>query len=232
MNTSTVLITGATGHLGRAVARTFGERGWQLALFGRTVESLQAAFGDDNSHQMLVGVDLLDPAQVDAAVNAAVARFGRIDAVCNLAGSFGMGEDAHSLDTARWKQMFDTNVHTVRHIAHAVVPHFLVAGRGKVVNVGAYAAQKGVAHMGAYVAAKSALLRLTETLSAELRDHGINVNCVLPTIIDTPDNRAAMPQADPSRWVAPADLARVIAFLASEDARAIHGAGLPVTGLS
>jgi NAD(P)-dependent dehydrogenase (short-subunit alcohol dehydrogenase family) len=108
----------------------------------------------------------------------------------------------------------------------------LKAGGGKIVNVGAYAAQKGAAQMGAYVASKSAVIRLTETMAAELRSHNINVNCVLPTIIDTPENRAAMPDADPKRWVAPQDLARVILFLASDAARAIHGAALPVTGLS
>ena len=90
----------------------------------------------------------------------------------------------------------------------------------------------GVAQMGAYVASKSAVIRITEAMAAELRDKNINVNCVLPTVIDTPENRAAMPRADPSKWVAPADLARVIAFLASESARAIHGAAVPVTGLS
>jgi NAD(P)-dependent dehydrogenase (short-subunit alcohol dehydrogenase family) len=100
------------------------------------------------------------------------------------------------------------------------------------VNVGAYAAQKGVAAMGAYVAAKSAVIRITETMAAELREKNINVNCVLPTIIDTPENRAAMPKSDPLRWVAPQDLAAVIVFLASDAARAIHGAAIPVTGLS
>jgi NAD(P)-dependent dehydrogenase (short-subunit alcohol dehydrogenase family) len=108
----------------------------------------------------------------------------------------------------------------------------LAAGGGKIVNVGAYAAQKGAERMGAYVASKSAVIRLTETMAAELRSRGINVNCVLPTIIDTPENRAAMPQTDPRRWVAPQELAEVIVFLASDAARAIHGAALPVTGLS
>ena len=108
----------------------------------------------------------------------------------------------------------------------------LARGGGKIVNVGAFAAQKGVADMGAYVASKSAVIRLTESMAAELRDKNINVNCVLPTIIDTPENRAAMPDADPRSWVAPADLATVIAFLASDAARAVHGAALPVTGLS
>jgi NAD(P)-dependent dehydrogenase (short-subunit alcohol dehydrogenase family) len=100
------------------------------------------------------------------------------------------------------------------------------------VNIGAYSAQRGLANMGAYIAAKSAVIRLTESMAAELRTQNINVNCVLPTIIDTPENRADMPDADPANWVAPHDLAQVIAFLASDAARAVHGAALPVTGLS
>jgi NAD(P)-dependent dehydrogenase (short-subunit alcohol dehydrogenase family) len=113
-----------------------------------------------------------------------------------------------------------------------MVPAMLERGGGKIVNVAAHAAQKGAARMGAYAASKSAVIRLTETMAAELREHNINVNCVLPTIIDTPQNRAEMPKADPRRWVAPADLAQVIVFLASDAARAIHGAALPVSGLS
>jgi NAD(P)-dependent dehydrogenase (short-subunit alcohol dehydrogenase family) len=108
----------------------------------------------------------------------------------------------------------------------------LAAGSGKIVNVAAFAAQQGGARMGAYAASKSVVVRLTESMAAELRDAQINVNCVLPTIIDTPDNRASMPAADPSRWVAPEDLASIILFLASDAARAIHGVALPVSGLS
>src|SRR5207244_11148933 len=108
----------------------------------------------------------------------------------------------------------------------------LKAGGGKIDNVGAFAAQKGAARMGAYVASKSAVIRLTETMAAELREKNINVNCVLPTILDTPENRAEMPDADPRRWVAPQDLAAAIVFLASGAARAIHAVALPVTGLS
>jgi NAD(P)-dependent dehydrogenase (short-subunit alcohol dehydrogenase family) len=108
----------------------------------------------------------------------------------------------------------------------------LLRGGGKIVNVGAYAAQKGVANMGAYCASKAVVIRLTEAMAAELRERNINVNCVLPTVIDTPENRRSMPDADPTRWVAPDDLARIIVFLASPAARAIHGAAIPVTGLS
>jgi NAD(P)-dependent dehydrogenase (short-subunit alcohol dehydrogenase family) len=108
----------------------------------------------------------------------------------------------------------------------------LWAGSGKIVNVAANAAGKGVPGMGAYCASKDAVIRLTESMAAEVRERGVNVNCVLPSIIDTPENRAAMAGADPARWVPPAALAQAIAFLASDAAASVHGAALPVVGLS
>ena len=232
MSAETVLITGASGNLGRAVAAAFAARGANLALLDRDRAHLDAAFGGESDRRMLVAADLLDAAAVEAAAAAVVARFGCIDALCNIAGGFRMGTPVHATSDADWNFLFDLNVRTVLHTARAVVPRMLAAGRGRIVNVGAFAAQKGAAAMGAYVASKSAVIRLTETMAAELRDRGINVNCVLPTVMDTPENRNAMPGADPSRWVAPADLASVIAFLASDAARAVHGAAVPVTGLS
>jgi NAD(P)-dependent dehydrogenase (short-subunit alcohol dehydrogenase family) len=223
---TTVMLTGAAGNLGRAVAAAFAEAGANLVLLdlkGNRQES---------DRQLFVATDLLNAESVQAAVDQAVQRFKRIDVLCNLAGAFRMGSPVHETADKDWSFLFDVNARTVLNTARAVVPLMLKAGGGKIVNVGAYAAQKGAAQMGAYIASKSAVIRLTETMAAELRSHNINVNCVLPTIIDTPENRAAMPDADPKRWVAPQDLARVILFLASDAARAIHGAALPVTGLS
>jgi NAD(P)-dependent dehydrogenase (short-subunit alcohol dehydrogenase family) len=159
-------------------------------------------------------------------------RFKRIDVLCNIAGGFRMGSAVHETSDKDWDLMLNLNARTLLNMSRAVVPVMLKGGGGKIVNIGAFAAQKGAAQMGAYIASKSAVIRLTETMAAELREQNINVNCVLPTIIDTPENRSAMPKADPKRWVAPQDLAQVIVFLASDAARAIHGAALPVTGLS
>ena len=228
----TVFITGAAGNLGRALAAAFEARGANLVLVGRTKESLVAVLGAEAETRLFVAADLRDQAAVDSAVRLARSRFGRVDVLCNIAGGFRMGSPVHETSDADWDFLIDINVRTLLNAVRAVVPQMIEAGGGKIVNVGAFAAQKGVAQMGAYVAAKSAVIRLTEAMSAELRDRNINVNCVLPTIIDTPENRAAMPKLDPSRWVAPADLANVIAFLASDEARAIHGAALPVTGSS
>src|SRR4029077_15221213 len=142
--------------------------------------------------------------------------------LCNIAGGFRMGSPVHETTDKDWDFMFNVNARTVLNMSRAVVPVMLKAGGGKIVNIGAFAAQKGAAQMGAYVASKSAVIRLTETMAAELREKNINVNCVLPTIIDTPENRKAMPDADPAKWVAPADLANVIVFLSSPAAKAIH----------
>jgi NAD(P)-dependent dehydrogenase (short-subunit alcohol dehydrogenase family) len=227
----TVVITGAAGHLGRAVATAFAERGANLVLVDRTRENLQKTFGGEDERRLFVPTDLLEQREVDAAVAEALLRFEHLDVLCNLAGGFRMGEAVHETSDATWNFLFDLNTRTLLHACRAVVPHLLARGRGSIVNVGAFSALKGAANTGAYVASKAAVIRLTESMSLELRERGINVNCVLPTTLDTPVNRSAMPQADPSRWVATEDLAAVIVFLASPAARAVHGAAVPVTGL-
>jgi len=230
--TPAVLVTGATGNLGRAVVRAFEERGDNLLLVGSRRESLASAFGSENAQRAFAPADLLEQARVDAVVRLGIERFGRIDILCNLAGGFRMGPPVHETRDADWDFVFDINVRTLLNTVRAVVPHMIASGGGKIINIGAHAALKGVAQMGPYCASKSAVIRITEAMAAELREKNINVNCVLPTVIDTPENRVAMPNADPARWVAPDDLAKVIVFLASEGARAIHGAAIPVTGLS
>jgi NAD(P)-dependent dehydrogenase (short-subunit alcohol dehydrogenase family) len=226
-----VVVTGAAGNLGAAVADAFAERGASLVLVDLRTEALAARFGDEGGSHLLVAADLRTQAGADEVAAAALARLGRIDVLCNIAGAFRMGEAVHETSDETWRFLFDVNVHSVLHMARAVVPPMLAAGGGSIVNVGANSAQRGGAHVGAYAASKSAVVRLTEAMSAELRERNVNVNCVLPGVIDTPQNRAAMPDADPARWVSAADLARVIVFLASSAARAIHGAAIPVVGL-
>ncbi|HTR58182.1 MAG TPA: SDR family NAD(P)-dependent oxidoreductase [Casimicrobiaceae bacterium] len=228
----TVMVTGAAGNLGRAVARAFEGQRDNLALIGHRRESLEAAFTAENDRRLFIVADLLDRQQVEAAARAALQRFGRIDVLCNIAGGFRMGAPVHETADGDWDLLFDLNVRTLLNCVRAVVPHMIGAGGGRIINVGAASALKGGAQMGAYCAAKSAVIRITESMAAELREKNINVNCVLPTIIDTPENRAAMPKADPARWVAPEDLASVFLFLASSDASAIHGAAIPVPALS
>ena len=227
-----VLITGAAGALGRAVAAHFAARGDTLALLDRDGDALAALARGLPGSVLPLATDLLDPAAVVAAVEAATGRFGGIVAAVNLAGGFAMGAPVHETSAAVWQRMLDLNVNTMLHSAAAVVPVMRRARHGYIVNVGAASAVRGAAKMGAYIASKSALMRLTESMAAELREEGINVNAVLPTTIDTPANRTSMPKADPARWVAPAALADVIGFLTSDAARAVHGALIPVSGLS
>jgi NAD(P)-dependent dehydrogenase (short-subunit alcohol dehydrogenase family) len=231
-NNQTVMVTGASGNLGRAVAYAFEQLGANLVLLDRSRDSLQKAFGNEGEKRLFLATDLLNAAQVQEAVKSATGRFGGIDVLCNVAGGFRMGPAIHETADEDWNFLFDLNARSLLHAVRAVVPGMLAAGKGKIVNIAANSAQKGVARMGAYCASKDVVIRVTEAMSAELRDSNINVNCVMPSIIDTPQNRADMPNADFSRWVAPEALADVIAFLASEGARAIHGAAVPVVGRS
>jgi NAD(P)-dependent dehydrogenase (short-subunit alcohol dehydrogenase family) len=228
----TVVVTGAAGNLGRAVAKAFAALGANLVLVDLKREALEAVYGVENAQRLFAATNLLDQNQVNQSVAAAMQRFGRIDVLCNLAGGFRMGESVHDSTDQNWDFLFNLNNRTLLHTTRAIVPHMLQAGGGKIINVGAFAAQKGQAQMGLYTASKSVVIRLTESMAAELRTRNINVNCVLPTVLDTPENRAAMPDANPANWVTPEALADVIVFLASDAARAVHGAAIPVTGLS
>jgi len=221
------LITGAAGNLGRAVAGAFASQGASLILMDRQNEHLQSAYGGESEDRRFALADLRDAQSVGRALPAGT----RIDVLCNIAGGFRMGQAVHETTDDTWELMLGLNARSVVNCARAVVPGMLAAGNGKIVNVAALAGLSGKANMGAYVASKSAVIRLTESMSAELRDKGINVNCILPSIIDTPQNRKDMPKADPRRWVAPEALADVVLFLASDAARAIHGAAIPVSGL-
>ena len=186
-----VMITGAAGNLGRAVAKAFADAGDVLVLLGRSKDTLARAFGQETPRTVFAAADLLAQDQVGATVQMALDRFGRVDVLCNLAGGFAMGEPVHAASDATWQAMYDLNCRTALIASRAVVPTMLKQRRGKIVNIGAVSALKGAAHMAPYVASKAALMRLTESMAMELRDEGINVNCVLPSIIDTAENRAA-----------------------------------------
>jgi NAD(P)-dependent dehydrogenase (short-subunit alcohol dehydrogenase family) len=219
-----VAITGAFGALGSAVVRACIAEGAQVAAIDRAPAPRAplegaALFGD---------VDLASDAGASDVVAAIVARFGRLDALVNIAGGFRWEPLADgSLDT--WNELYELNLRTAVAACRAALPH-LPADRGRIVNIGAAGAVKAGAGMGAYAASKSGVARLTEALAEEQKARGITVNAVLPSIIDTPANRADMPKADFATWVQPAQLADVIVFLLSAKAQAITGALLPVTG--
>ena len=215
----TVVITGALGGLGRrvcAVAEAQGARILRLDIARN--ESLADSYA----------VDLTN---ADATFEL-IQSLGPFDGLINLAGGFAMGTESWDSSEDQWDLMFSLNVSTMRNAIKAAVPVLLEQQAGSIVNVGAYGAREGQGLMGAYCASKSVVMRLTETLAEELKTKGINVNAVLPTVIDTAANRAAMPDAEPADWVSPDDLAAVICFLASPAARAVNGALIPVRGLS
>ncbi len=229
------LITGATGALGRVVARHFLTAGATLALTGRDENALHQLFADlalNPDHLLIGGIDLSEPEQAEAAVRQAAERFGRIDILVNTVGGYKGGATVDQTPVADWDALWAINARVAFLISRAVVPVMLTAGEGRIVHVAGRAGISGAAGIAAYAAAKSAVIRLTESLAAELKERNINVNCVLPGTIDTPANRAAMPSADFRRWVPPDAIADVILFLCSPAARAIHGAAIPVYGLS
>lgn len=224
-----VLITGAAGNLGAALAEAFHDAGAALILAERNLEKLQQTSGAWPD-TLLLPVDLLDEASVQQMAAAAVGHYGRIDVLANIAGGFAMGPPLHETELKTWEFMLNLNARSVFLTCRAVIPHMLAQQAGKIVNVAARAGLSGGARMAPYSVSKSAVIRLTESMAAELKGHSINVNCVLPGTIDTPQNRAEMPDADWSRWVMPAAIARVVLFLAADDAAAIQGAAVPVYG--
>lgn len=231
MKGKTVVVTGAGGVLGAAVARAAGERGAIVAMIdmveiGAEIAADRGAAGPN--HLRLSGVDLTDFPAASRAMDEVRAKTGRLDALLNIAGGFRWQtlQDG-ALDV--WDFLYRINLKTAATACKAALPHLLASGDGRIVNVGALGAVKAGAGMGAYAASKAGIAKLTESLAEELKGR-VNVNAVLPSIIDTPANRADMPGADPANWVAPADLAAVIVFLASAEARAVTGALVPVSG--
>ncbi|WP_291845090.1 SDR family NAD(P)-dependent oxidoreductase [Maricaulis sp.] len=225
MNKRTIVITGGAGILGQAAARRALQEGHRVALVDR------APIGDATDlagHLRLGGVDLTDPDATGNAMSTIAETNGGIDALLNIAGGFAW-ETVEGGDVETWARMFAINLRTAVVASQAALPWLTESAAGRIVNIGAAGAVRSDTGMGAYAASKAGVARLTESLSRELIGK-VTVNAVLPSIIDTPANRADMPDADPSDWVAPDDLAAVILFLASEQARAVTGALLPVTG--
>jgi NAD(P)-dependent dehydrogenase (short-subunit alcohol dehydrogenase family) len=226
-----VVVTGAFGALGRTVARAFEDRGARLALLDVAVQPSPEVRGQLGASPLVFGgVDLSDVESTRRAVAATSMRFGRIDVLVNIAGGFRW-ERLEDGDPDTWDQLYAMNLRTAVVCCKAVLPVMLEQGAGRIINIGAGAAAgQASAGMGAYTASKSGVQRLTESLSEEVKDRGITVNAILPGTIDTPRNRADMPDADVSRWVSPAAIAAVILFLASDAAGAVTGASIPVSG--
>jgi NAD(P)-dependent dehydrogenase (short-subunit alcohol dehydrogenase family) len=225
----TVVVTGAFGALGDAVARAFAARGARLALIDRVAVPGWATQEFSASHVLLGDVDLTSQAAASSALQTAVARLGGVDVLVNVAGAFRW-QTLEGGDVATWEAMFAANLKTAVVASKAALPHLMARRGGRIINIGAGAAARAGAGMGAYTASKAGVERLTEALAEELKDRNITVNAILPGTIDTPANRAAMPDADLSRWVHPDAIADVVLFLASDAARAVTGAAVRVFG--
>jgi NAD(P)-dependent dehydrogenase (short-subunit alcohol dehydrogenase family) len=229
VNDTVVVITGAFGALGSAVANAAAEQGRRTALLDIATPPATLHVLDPTRTLVVGSTDVASPSAARSAMAAVNDRFGRIDALINIAGGFRW-QTIQDGDPQTWDELYRLNVTSTLNASIACLPYLRRAKAGRIVNIGAAAALKAGAGMGAYAAAKSAVHRLTESLADELKAEGITVNAVLPSIIDTPANRKDMPDADRSKWVAPAELASVILFLASDAASALTGALIPVTG--
>ena len=224
MNGKVVVITGALGALGKVVTEGALARGARVAAVDHAPSQIPPA----PDRIELGGVDLSDAAQAKKAIDAAAAHFGRLNALINIAGAFAFETVAEG-DPKTWQRMYAINVLTALNASRAALPHLAASRSARIVNVGAMAALQAGAGMGPYAASKAGVHRLTEALAAEWKGK-ITVNAVLPSIIDTPANRASIPKADFFKWVTPQELAEVILFLASDAASAVTGALLPVSG--
>lgn len=228
LHAKVIVVTGGFGVLGRALGQHLRSRGAKVALLDRA-ESTQATVDDSGGVLSLGGVDLTSVESATAAFAQVAEHFSRIDGLVNVAGGFAW-ETLEAGSLATWDRLYQMNLRTAVVASQAVLAHLSAAQSGRIVNVSAQASLRAGQGMGAYAASKAGVARLTEALAEEVKDRNITVNAVLPSIIDTPTNRSDMPDADFSRWVSPTQLASVIAFLLSDEACAVTGACLPVSG--
>jgi NAD(P)-dependent dehydrogenase (short-subunit alcohol dehydrogenase family) len=232
---STVIITGASGNLGRAVVKKYLKADAKLILFDRNLDLINLRFPEIKSHHdkfYLSEVDVTNPTSIDRAVAKSLEWSGRIEILINTIGGFYSGKALHETPGEKLDFMINLNLNSVFLMCKQVIPIMIDQRFGKIVNIAARPGLKGTSNSAAYSAAKSGVIRFTESMSAELKHKGINVNCVIPGTIDTPQNREEMPDSDFARWVKPNQIADVILFLTSEEAVAINGAAVPVYGRS
>jgi NAD(P)-dependent dehydrogenase (short-subunit alcohol dehydrogenase family) len=223
-----LVVTGADGALGQAVAATLGRYGAKLALLSHAA-ALAGSAAAKTGVWRYGGIDLTLETAARSAMEGVARDAGRIDGLINVAGGFQFENlSAGTIDS--WDAMYKLNLRTAVVSCQAALPYLLRAASGRIVNVGALGAQKATAGMGPYAASKAGVARLTEALADELKDRGITVNAILPSTLDTPKNRAQMPKADFKRWVTLSEAAEVIAFLVSNQASAVTGALIPVAG--
>lgn len=228
-----MIVTGAAGNLGRATAARLADEGVNLVCVDRTAEALNSMVQTLPAKAKVLtftGADLGNPAVAQAMVEAAVDSFGGVDALINTVGGFATGPvNGDALD--QWDLMMTLNARVALVTTIAVLPAMQAVRYGRIVHIAAAPGLKAGANQAAYAASKAAVLRLTESVAVEHRSNRITANCILPGTIDTPQNRAAMPDAKVSDWVSPDAIARLISFLVSSGAAVVTGAAIPATGL-
>ncbi|MGQ0794375.1 MAG: SDR family oxidoreductase [Deltaproteobacteria bacterium] len=234
LNGKVALIAGGTGALGRAVVSEFLRRGARVAssyILEHEAEAMSGLMEAHKPNLILVVADVTKPDAAAYLMNRTASEFGGIHILVNLVGGFAYGRVADT-DEKTWDRMMSINLKSAFLCARAALPLMTAQNYGRIVNVSSRPALKGSAGVGAYGASKAGVMNLTEALADETRDFDINVNAILPGTIDTPQNRRDMPDADFSKWVGPEAIAKVIAFLASDDSKPINGASIPVYGKS
>jgi len=224
-----ILVTGGTGALGGAVVDAFLEAGWRVVV--TWVDPAERERVSERDGLELVQADLSDEQAVRRAVaQAAGEPSAPLRAVANLVGGFAAGGRVHETPLADFERQFRLNLHTAYLVTGAALPRLVEAGGGSVVCVSTRAALQPFAGAAGYIASKAAVIAFAKTVAVEYRDDGVRCNAILPSVIDTPGNRASQPDADHSRWVPPAEIARVVLFLCSDDSRPVSGAAIPVYG--
>ena len=228
------IVTGGTGGLGKAVLSEFLSEGAYVLSTYRSERDLEECrdLADEYGERVAFGkADVTRASDVAEAVRKAIERFSKVDILVNVVGGFAQSHVTET-DEDTWDRMMDMNLKSAFLCSKCVIPHMMRQGRGSIVNIASRPALKGSPGLSAYGASKAGVLNLTQSLADELREHNINVNAIIPGTMDTPGNRHSMPGADFTKWVPPGDVARVIAFLSSDDARAVSGAAIPVYGKS
>jgi NAD(P)-dependent dehydrogenase (short-subunit alcohol dehydrogenase family) len=226
MRGKVVLVTGADGGLGTHVTQAFLDSG--ATVVGTSPAIKQSDFASAAFTAM--AADLSGQESAKVLTDQVIARFGRLDVLAHTVGGFAGGQSLAETDDATFQRMMDLNLNSLFHMLRVVIPHLRKAGSGRIIAIGSRAAMEPGTGVGAYGASKAAMVSLIKTVAVENRDAGVTANAILPGTMDTPANRKAMPNADFSKWVQPANVASLMVWLASEAGKEITGAAIPVYG--
>jgi NAD(P)-dependent dehydrogenase (short-subunit alcohol dehydrogenase family) len=233
MKTKTILITGASGNLGSAVIRTFAEFNYNLVLISRNTEKNFELIKELNYPEdkfLIISGDVTSESSIEDFVKETIGKFNNIDILIHIAGTYNGGKPLYDTSTEIWDNLFNLNAKSLFFLSKSIVPIMIKQGSGIIITLSSKSALETSKNSSIYSASKNVTLKLTESLAKELNEKNIRVNCILPSIIDTPENRKSMPNQDFTKWINPDSIAGVIKFLISDDAKDINGASVPVYG--